>query len=174
MIRQLNRAELEGQIDELCTLLIDAVDSGASLGFLPPLLRENAAQYWRSVVAAIHKGSRVMLAAYDGNRVIGTVQLDLATKANALHRAEVCKLMVHRDARGQGTGKALMAAVESAAAASGRTLLVLDTRQGDPSESLYRQLGYATAGVIPNYARSADGRLHATVFFYKDLSGGNG
>jgi len=31
----------------------------------------------------------------------------------------------------------------------GRTLLVLDTRQGDPSELLYRKLRYARAGVIP-------------------------
>jgi len=48
----------------------------------------------------------------------------------------------------------------------GRTLLVLDTRQGDPSELLYRKLGYTRAGVVPGYAGSADGTLAATAFYY--------
>ena len=51
----------------------------------------------------------------------------------------------------------------------GRTTLVLDTRQGDPSERLYQSLGYRVAGAIPQYARSADGTLAATVFYYKLL-----
>jgi hypothetical protein len=57
----------------------------------------------------------------------------------------------------------------AAAARSGRTLLVLDTRSGDPSESLYTRLGYTTAGVIPGYARSASGQLHATTIMYQHL-----
>jgi len=48
----------------------------------------------------------------------------------------------------------------------GRTLLVLDTREGDSSELLYRKLGYTRSGVIPGYARSADGALDATAFYY--------
>lgn len=51
----------------------------------------------------------------------------------------------------------------------GRTLLVLDTRSGDPSESLYTLLGYTTAGVIPGYARSASGQLDATTIMYQHL-----
>ncbi len=47
-----------------------------------------------------------------------------------------------------------------------RTLLVLDTREGDPSELLYQKLGYTRAGVIPGYARSGDGALDATAFYY--------
>jgi hypothetical protein len=62
-----------------------------------------------------------------------------------------------------------MDAVESAAREAGRTLLVLDTRQGDIAEELYLSLGYTLAGVIPQYARSANGELHATSLFYKLL-----
>ena len=47
---------------------------------------------------------------------------------------------------------------------------MLDTRQGDPAEALYASLGWVRAGVIPDYARSADGSLHATVIYYKLLA----
>jgi len=46
---------------------------------------------------------------------------------------------------------------------------VLDTRQGDNAERLYRTLGYHEAGVIPAYAQSASGTLESTVIFYKIL-----
>jgi hypothetical protein len=38
-----------------------------------------------------------------------------------------------------------MGAVESAARKEGRTLLVLDTRRGEPSEAPYAALGYRRA-----------------------------
>ncbi len=62
-----------------------------------------------------------------------------------------------------------MSAIEEEARRIGRTTLVLDTRAGDPSEQLYANLGYTRAGVIPEYARSANGALHTTVFMYKLL-----
>jgi ribosomal protein S18 acetylase RimI-like enzyme len=62
-----------------------------------------------------------------------------------------------------------MSLAEEKAKSEGRSLLVLDTRAGDPSNVLYRSLGYAEAGRIPHYARSADGSLHDTIFFYKSL-----
>ncbi len=45
----------------------------------------------------------------------------------------------------------------------------VDTRQADSAEQLYRTLGYCEAGIIPAYARSADGTLDSTVIFYKTL-----
>jgi acetyltransferase len=153
----------------LAALLIDAVDSGASIGFLPPLDTAEAARYWDGVADALREGSRVLLIARHGDRPVGSVQLDLALRANGRHRAEVVRLMVHREARRHGLGRALMLAIEGEARRRGRTTLVLDTRQGDPSEALYRELGWTPAGVIPRYARSADGSLHTTAFYYKLL-----
>ena len=100
---------------------------------------------------------------------MGSAQLDLAMRANARHRAEVSKVMVHRRARRRGIGRALMLALEEHARRLGRTTLVLDTRQGDPSEALYRALGWTFAGAIPCYARSATGALDATALYYKLL-----
>jgi GNAT superfamily N-acetyltransferase len=154
----------------LAALLVDAVDSGASVGFLPPLDAGEAAAYWDSVAAALEDGSRVLLVARaDDGRVAGSVQLDLAMRPNGSHRAEVTKLMVHRAARRRGLGRALMLAIEEHARRLGRTTLHLDTRLGDPSEELYRGVGWTAAGAIPCWARSADGRLDATVFYYRLL-----
>src|SRR6266508_2217588 len=72
-------------------------------------------------------------------------------------------------ARRRGIGRALMEAAETEAQRLGRSTLVLDTRQGDSSERLYRAMGWQAAGTIPRYARSADGALHTTVFYYKLL-----
>ena len=102
--------------------------------------------------------------------MVGTVQLELATKPNARHRAEVQKLMVLQSQRGQGIGKLLMEAIEGVAQEHNRMLLVLDTRQGDTAEQLYRKIGYVEAGIIPSYARNAAGSLDATVLFYKLLT----
>jgi ribosomal protein S18 acetylase RimI-like enzyme len=158
----------------LVELLVDAVDSGASIGFLPPLGEAEAVAYWDTVATALHEGSRLLLVARTSEgphagTIVGSVQLDLALRANARYRAEVVRLMVHRRARRQGLGRALMVAVEGHARRLGRTTLVLDTRQGDPSEDLYRSLGWMLAGTIPRYARSAGGTLDATVIYYRLL-----
>ncbi len=157
-------------LSELTTLLIDSVASGASVGFLPPLSEEESNAYWNSVLDKVAQQTCVLIVARYAGNVIGSVQLELATKPNARHRAEVQKLFVLQNQRKQGIGKLLMQAVERVAQEHERTLLVLDTRQGDVAEQLYRKLGYIEAGVIPSYARGATGSLDATIFFYKLLT----
>jgi len=154
-------------MDELAALLEDTVDGGASVGFLPPLGVEEARGYWGKVCDAIDSGGRILLAARQAGRLIGSVQLDPAGMPNGSHRAEVMKLMVAREARRQGIGRALMRAIEEESRRIGRSLLVLDTRVGDAAERLYQDIGYRRAGVIPRYARGGSGELQDTVIFYK-------
>ncbi|MNW08796.1 hypothetical protein D3C71_2056450 [compost metagenome] len=61
-----------------------------------------------------------------------------------------------------------METAEQAAAAADRTLLVLDTREGDPSNLLYQSRGFTEAGRIPNFALSAQGGKDTTVIYYKN------
>lgn len=161
------------KLTDFVDLLQDAIDSGASVGFLPPLSRERASDYWLSVFADLDAGHRLLLGALEGTRLVGSVQLELARKPNATHRAEIQRLLVHRSVRRRGIGERLMRHLEELARKHGRTLLVLDTRQGDPSELLYRKLGYARGGVIPGYARSSTGQLDGTAFYYRQLDPGS-
>ncbi|MBE1445180.1 GNAT family N-acetyltransferase [Paenibacillus sp. OAS669] len=157
---------VEEHVDELSKLLVDVVDGGASIGFLPPMAYEEAQKYWRNVTDP----NVILFAALWDRKLAGTVQLQLCPKQNGLHRAEMAKLMTHPDYRNKGIGRLLMQTAERRALEEGITLLVLDTREGDPSNHLYASLGYIQAGRIPDYAKSADGKLDATVIYYKQIS----
>ena len=168
-IHQLDAAAAEALAPQLCPLLQDAVASGGSLGFWRPLGDDRARAYWRTTIAEVDAGERLLLVALREGEALGSVQLALASKQNAPHRAEVQKLMVFRAARRQGIGQMLMRAVERLAYDAGRTLLVLDTNTGSDAERLYAALGYQRAGVIPRYSVEADGAERATTLFYKSL-----
>jgi ribosomal protein S18 acetylase RimI-like enzyme len=157
------------EIDQLAELLVSVVEVGASVGFIPPLDPEIARAYWRKVISPDH----VLLVAERDGRILGTGQLELAMRANGRHRAEVCKVLVHPDAQGQGVGLAIMRALEAEARRLGRTTLHLDTREDDPANRLYQRAGYTRLGTIPNWARNSDGSLAGTTFYYKllDLDG---
>lgn len=169
MIVRLSAERAEEHIRQLGDLLIDAVDSGASVGFLPPLSEAEALAYWRDVIVAVRAGSRVLLVALEDGVIQGSVQLALEMRANGNHRAEAMKLFVHRRARRRGLAKALMVEVESTARRLERTLLIMDTRKGGEAERMCEALGYIRYGEVPGYARSGNGSLHTTVFFYREL-----
>jgi acetyltransferase len=154
----------------LIELLRDSVEGGASVGFVAPLKRELVEAFWRDMLHEAQSPSRVMLVATteDGD-MAGSVQLSLGQKENGRHRAEVQKLLVHSRYRNRGLGRRLMEAIEREARQRGITLLVLDTIEGELAEQLYLKLGYVRVGEIPHYASFPDGRLWATVIFYKEL-----
>jgi GNAT superfamily N-acetyltransferase len=154
----------------LCELLIDAVERGASVGFLSPLGPAEADTFWRRVQHAVAEGRRTLLvAALDDGVIAGTVQLELAAAANQPHRATVSKLLVHSSARRQGIGEALMAEVERVAAEIGRWLLTLDTATAE-ARRLYERMGWHLTGPIPSYALNPDGTLTDTWIYWKELA----
>jgi GNAT superfamily N-acetyltransferase len=168
-VARLSEEQARPLLPKLATLLQDSVHNGSSVGFLPPLTFETAKEYWLETLREVAEGKRVLIVSCEGDDVTGTVQLALATRQNGLHRAEVQKLLVHTGFRKRGIARALLDAAEESARQTGRTLLVLDTEQGSVAERLYAKCGYTRAGVIPQYARAADGSLISTVVFYKLL-----
>jgi GNAT superfamily N-acetyltransferase len=169
---RLDAGRLLDRVEGLADLLVDTVDGGASVGFLAPLDRPAAVAWWKERAEGVAAGRLAVWAAHDGDRVVGTVSLDFPDKPNSRHRAELVKLMIHRDARGQGLGRRLLVTAEEAAAAAGVTLLHLDTETDSPAELLYRTAGWARAGVIPDYAANPAGHLRPTTLYYKHLAAG--
>ncbi len=155
-------------IEPLGELLIDAVHSGASIGFLAPVSRETADRYWHGVFASLSGDLLLWVAEKDGV-VVGTVQLALCDKDNGRHRAEVKKLQVLRAARGSGVATLLMCGLEAEARRRRRSLLFLDTLLASHAEDVYRHLGWIRAGEIPDYATTPDGELFPTVLYFKQL-----
>jgi GNAT superfamily N-acetyltransferase len=168
-VTQLEASTFDGAVADLAELLFDAVDSGASVGFVRPFPREDAAAWWRNVASDVKRGVTLVLTASVDGRVVGTAQLRLAQLPNSRHRAEVAKVLVHRDARRRGIGRVLMSAIEDLARRHGRTLLFLDTITGSDAVRLYEGLGWTRAGEIPRYAGMPDGTLAPTTIFFKEL-----
>ncbi|MFJ6080701.1 GNAT family N-acetyltransferase [Streptomyces sp. NPDC092369] len=169
IVQRLGSGELSARVRELAELLVDTVDDGASVGFLAPLDRAEALAWWEERTAGVAAGRLAVWAAQDGDRVVGTVSLAFPDKPNSRHRAELVKLMVHRDARGRGLGRTLLGTAEEAAAAAGITLLHLDTETGSLAERLYGGAGWTRIGAIPDYAADPGGVLRPTSIYYKRL-----
>jgi GNAT superfamily N-acetyltransferase len=153
-------------------VLVDCVDGGASVSFMHPLARDHARRFWSQVADGVARGERALIVAEDAGGIAGTVQLVLAQPDNQPHRADVAKMLVHRRARRQGLGEALMRAAERVARDCGKTLLVLDTVTGGDAERLYARLGWQRVGVIPDFALWPRGGLCATTVFYRRLDEG--
>ncbi|WP_409525888.1 GNAT family N-acetyltransferase [Nitrincola sp. MINF-07-Sa-05] len=167
-IRRITTTEPDTLV-QLSELLIDAIEGGASVGFLSPVSRSSIENYWQGVFAALANGF-VLLIAEEQGRIVGSVQLDPCQKENGRHRAEVQKLFVLRSHRGHGISSLLMQAVEHQAVELDRSLLHLDTLAGSAAESIYQHLGWQRAGEIPDYAAEPGGVLFPTVIFYKQLA----
>ena len=154
-IRQVTSAD-QTTVTGLCELLLDAVNGGASVGFLAPLSQQTAREYWDNVFRSLGGNLYLWAAQVDG-RLIGSVQLEASSKQNARHRAEIPKLLVHSANRGQGISTQLMSVAEGFARSIDRTLLVLDTQAGSVAEPVYKHLGWQKVGEIPYYAASQTG-----------------
>ncbi len=156
------------QVEVLADVLIDCVEGGASVSFMLPLSRQKACDFWRNVGTAAERGARALLIAEDDSGIIGTVQLILEQPENQPHRADISKMLVHRRARRQGIGAALLRGAEDVARQSGRTLLVLDTASAD-ADRLYVRLGWTLVGAVPDYALWPGGGYCDTRIYFRRL-----
>lgn len=169
-IARLDPAGATRHRDGLVDLLVDAVVHGASVNFVQPMTRQKAEHWWDGALASHARDERVLFAALDDGRIVGSVQLILAGQENQAFRADIGKLLVLSSARRQGIGAMLMQAAEAEAQRLGRQLLTLDTETGSDGERLYERLGWTRFGIVPGYATSADGSHRADCsFFYKQV-----
>ena len=169
-IQRFGADDIRAHKAEFVELLRDAVENGSSVNFLAPLDLALAAAFWERIAGEASAVQRVVIAALEGDQVIGSAQLVLASQPNGYHRAEVQKVLVHTRARRRGIGTQLMQAIEDEARAVQRSLLVLDTERDSSGERLYERVGYTRVGVIPQFAFNSTGsRLNDAVFFYKLL-----
>jgi len=157
--------------DALSHLLMETVTNGDSVSFMHPLELEQARAFWTDALAAAARGERVILGAWEGELLVGTVSLLLEFPPNQPHRAEIAKMMTRLSHRGRGIATALLLAAEGLAVARNRTLLMLDTATDGGAAGLYEKLGYTLAGEIPDFALKPYGGLTGTLFYWKRIGG---
>lgn len=160
------RPATDDDVHDLAGVLVDAVRSGACVGFLANVTLDEAEAFWLSALM----GGKTWVARLGADEpVAGVVQLLPAKLPNGSHRAEVAKLLVHRSGRRRGIAKELMRTVEQEALSQGRWLLQLDTETGSAAEMLYIRLGWQVLGVLPDHAVRPEGELAPTTFLFKRL-----
>lgn len=167
-VRRLHALD-DAQVEGLADVLIDCVEGGASVSFMHPLSRGRAMAFWRRVATGVTAGKRALLVAEDEHGLCGTVQLILDLPENQPHRADLAKMLVHRRARRQGLGAALMRSAEETARQCGKTLLVLDAVTAGDAARLYERLGWTRVGDVPNYALMPAGQPCSTTYYYRNL-----
>lgn len=155
----------------LSEILIETVANGGSVSFMHPLPPQAATAFWDGALAAAGRGERIILGAWDGAVLAGTVTLLLDCPPNQPHRAEIAKLMTRLTHRGRGVAAALMRAAEDLAVRRNRTLLVLDTATDGGAAGLYEKLGFTLTGEIPDYALKPHGGLTGTLIYWKRIGG---
>src|SRR3954463_16186414 len=96
-----------------------------------------------------HPGTTVLVARTTAGRAVGMVALVAGPDGTA----ELKRMFVHEDARGQGLASSLLAAVETLAREVGVTTIRLETGpKQDAAIALYERRGYAR---IPNFGQYA-------------------
>ena len=155
----------------LASRLVEVVAGGGSVSFRHPLAWEKAYAFWIESLAAAGRGERIVLGAWDGDALVGTVTLLLDQPPNQPHRAEIAKMMTRAGHRGRGIASSLLAAAEKAALAQGRSMLMLDTASEGGASSLYERHGFTLAGEIPDYALKPHGGLTGTRLYWKRIGG---
>ena len=154
----------------LSDLLIEAVTKGGSVSFMHPLPPEIANRFWDNALHAAARGDRVILGAFDGELLVGTLTLVLDVSQNQPHRAELVKMITRISHRGRGVATALLRKIEQIAVERGRWLLVLDTASDGGAAPLYESVGFKLAGEIPDYAYKPQGGLSGTKIYWKRLA----
>jgi len=171
-VTKLSPAQARAHLPALTEILHASVQAGASVNFCLPFSRLEVEGFWQDTAfPALDAGGRTLWIAHHNGAPCGTVMLDTAMSPNQPHRGEVTKLLVHPTARSNGIARALMVALEAEARATGKSLLTLDTWSGSSAEALYRRLGYAKTGQVPNFfVHPSDGSLQPTTYFHKLLT----
>jgi ribosomal protein S18 acetylase RimI-like enzyme len=159
--------------EALSALMIEVVANNGSVSFMHPLEAERARAFWNSALAAAERGERIILGAFDGDDLAGTVTLLLDCPPNQPHRAEIAKMMTRPSHRNRGIASALLREAERLAVERKRTLLVLDTATIDGASRLYERHGFTFVGEIPDYALTPFGELTGTRLYWKRIGGSN-
>lgn len=156
-------------LDQLAHIIVEVVADGGSVSFMHPLAIEDARAFWETSLADAARGERVVLGAWDGAVLAGTVTVLLDFPENQPHRAEIAKMMTRASYRGRGMAMRLMRAAEALAGEHGKTLLVLDTATKEGAAGFYEKLGFTLTGEVPDYALTPHGELSGTLIYWKRI-----
>lgn len=106
-----------------------------------------------------------LIAPQGGSPLAGEPAAGFSLSRYSLDEEELLLFAVDPQYRRRGLGGRLLADLAADARQRGAHRLLLEMRQGNPAESLYRTFGFQAVGNRPNYYRTASGnRIDGTTF----------
>ncbi len=154
------RAADEPTHDAVHRLVAAVTRLGGAVGWEHEPSRGQVARWLDGVLTHVAAGrSRLVLAQLDG--VVEAMGYWARYEAEVLrHNAEVRKVMTHPDARGQGLGHVVVAALVDDARAHGVETLVLDVRGNNRAAmSVYEAAGFEVWGRLPDFVAVGEERF---------------
>lgn len=150
----------EGAARRLIEVWVDVSNAGGAVGFAPPppeVTFEDVAPVAESALRTVSEGRDHLVAAYEGQALVGFAFLEHRPGPLFRHWATVKRLQVHPDWRGRGIGTDLLRACHRCARTLGLEALHLTVRGGTGTEAFYERHGYELIASIPRAIRlSAD------------------
>lgn len=130
---------------------------------------EDDRQPLEAMVQRLGHASRKVWGAFEAGKLCGTIGLDPETRGRARHKATVVGMYVAPEAKGRGTGRALLDTLLAQARDTGFELLVLTVTEGNSSAiKLYERAGFKSFGIEP-CAIKVDGRAYSKNHMYLHL-----
>jgi ribosomal protein S18 acetylase RimI-like enzyme len=101
------------------------------------------------------EGGQFVIGAWIGERLVGAIGCERDERIKVRHIGHLIGMMVRRDARGAGIGRALLdACIAEARRTDGLELLTLTVTAGNVAATkLYRQAGFVLHGTLPRAIR---------------------
>jgi len=157
--------------DGLLDLWADVSNAGGSVGFVPPVAREDIRPELVKHLVAMAEGRTRLLVGHDeGGQVAATAFLTHNTHRLMTHWLWLYTVMVHPRHQGKGYGRDLLAAAEEAARSlDGIEAIRLTCRGGNGLERFYGSCGYKEVGRVPGAIRVAPGDDRDDVFMLLPL-----
>ncbi|WP_221353272.1 GNAT family N-acetyltransferase [Streptomyces beigongshangae] len=145
--------------DGIVTLWADVSNAGGSVGFVPPVSREEIRPELVKHLAAMAEGrTRLLVGRDEDGSVAATAFLTLNTHRLMKHWLWLYTVMVHPGHQGRGYGRDLLAAAADAARGiEGIEAIRLTCRGGEGLEHFYASCGYKEVGRVPDAIRVAPG-----------------
>lgn len=134
---------------QIWPIIHDVITAQETVAYDPEMSEQDARRMWQLAAPA-----RVVVAAADGDRVVGTANMYANRQGPGSHVASGT-LMVAQQARGMGVGRALTTDMIDWARRNGFAALqfnaVVDTNKA--AVHLYESLGFVTIGIAPGAFR---------------------
>ena len=127
--------------------------------------------WWRARCNAEPDGESLVVGAFDGLRLVGAFGVQFAERERERHKATLFGMFVRPGARGQGLGRALVAAaLEQARARVGVNVVQLSAVASNRRAiQLYESFGFMRWGVEPRCFAAGGGEFVARVQLWREL-----